>query len=191
LAAYAALTGNALPNKRFVAHAAFRALRAFGATVPPPTFQNALDFCAATDLALRRQVDRDAERQGEPAARQAAGLLTFYGVAIMRRTVLLLWLFLLPSAAIADPSLLPGIWWSPEEGVQVTFRSDGTLSIAVKDAVQEGHWSAEGEDLTFRLKPPGGGAELSLTCRFRIAENRLVIRPGDPKCGESSFQRLS
>jgi hypothetical protein len=102
---------------------------------------------------------------------------------------ILLWL-LLPSAALGDGSLLPGIWWSPEEGVQVTFQRDGTLSVAAKDVVQEGHWSATGEELRLSLKPPGGAEELSLTCRFRIAEDRLVIRPGDARCGESSFQRL-
>jgi hypothetical protein len=129
--------------------------------------------------------------KGSPRPARPQGSSPFCGVAIMRRTVLLLWLCLLPSAAIADPSLLPGIWWSPEEGAQLTFRSDGTLSVTAKDAVQEGRWSASGEDLTLTLTPPGSTEERTLSCRFRIAENRLVIRPGDPKCGESSFQRLN
>jgi len=107
----------------------------------------------------------------------------------VRWPALLLWL-LLPSAAMGDASLLPGIWWSPEEGVQVTFGRDGTLSVAAKDAVQEGHWSASGDEVTLSLKPPGSAEALSLTCRFQAEPDRLTIRPGDAKCGESSFQRL-
>jgi hypothetical protein len=109
----------------------------------------------------------------------------------MRRPAFCLWLLLLlPTAALGDASLLPGIWWSPEDGVQLTFRADGTLSIAAKEAVQQGRWSAEGEALTLTLNPPGAAEPVSLTCLFRITEDRLVIRPGDPRCGESSFQRL-
>jgi hypothetical protein len=91
-------------------------------------------------------------------------------------------------AAAADP--LVGRWDGGDQGVTVTFRDDGTLLIETAGgATQDGTWSADTETLTMGLKPPGATETVSLSCLYSVAGDSLTIRPGDAKCGESSFTR--
>jgi hypothetical protein len=131
--------------------------------------------------------------KGSPRPARPQGSSLFRGVAIMHRpaAIFSLLFLLLPALALGETGQLPGIWWSAEEGVQLTLRSDGTLSIAAKESVQDGHWSAAGEELRLSLKPPGSTEEIILTCRYRLEGKRLTILPGDRQCGENSFERLS
>ncbi len=100
-------------------------------------------------------------------------------------------LLLSVSIAWAAGSLV-GRWDGGDQGVTVTFRDDGTLLIETKGgATQEGTWSAEADRLTLGLKPPGATESLSLSCLYAIAGDSLTIRPGDAKCGESSFTRAN
>lgn len=91
------------------------------------------------------------------------------------------------AAAAANP--LIGQWNAAEEGVKVIFRDGGTLSIITKSGSQPGSWKTEDERLVMTLRPTLAGDSVTITCRYAIDGDNLTIRPGDAKCGESSFKR--
>ena len=108
----------------------------------------------------------------------------------MLRRFLALLLLLLPIAGgAAAAASIVGKWIQIEEGVTVTFRDDGGLTIETADGRQEGTWSVSESSLTLVLKPPGAEQALTLTCIFAIAGDDLTITPGDAKCGDVRFKR--
>ena len=106
--------------------------------------------------------------------------------AVLAATLLLLNISL---AWAAGP--LVGRWDGGDQGVTVTFREDGTLLIETNGGgTQDGTWSADAERLTLGLKPPGATELTSISCLYTLNGDSLTIRPGDAKCGESSFSRM-
>jgi hypothetical protein len=109
---------------------------------------------------------------------------------MLRRLALLILLVAVAACDEATANPLVGQWEASEQGVRVTFHPDGTLAIEAKDGPQQGGWSAEGEQLVMTLMPPGASEGISLTCLYKVEGDGLTIRPGDPRCGESSFRRV-
>lgn len=107
---------------------------------------------------------------------------------MLRLLALLAFLLLSVEGALAANALV-GRWDAADEGVAVTFRADGTLTIEAGGTAQEGTWSAEADRLVMGLRPPGATETLSISCLYTLAGDSLTIRPGDAKCGESTFRR--
>jgi len=109
----------------------------------------------------------------------------------MGRLLALLAILVLAISGEAAANTLVGRWDAADEGVTVTFRVDGTLAIETKDGAQEGTWTAEADKLVMSLKPPGATETLSIACLYALDGDSLTIRPGDAKCGESTFRRAN
>lgn len=109
----------------------------------------------------------------------------------MVRLLALLALLVLGIQGEAAANTLVGSWDAADKGVTVTFREDGTLAIETKDGAQQGTWTAEADRLVMNLKPPGATQTLSIACLYALDGDSLTIRPGDAKCGESTFRRAN